>query len=167
VNRFLLVMTIFALLVSLLLGGCNLGTALEAREGSLNATQTAQALPTPTQSEPDVVLVPLEETPGAIQLTPINLVPNDSSTCGRLRVDVGSDPGNTLRLREQPDNSATIILLIPNNTYVTRVAGSSDILADGYNWVNIQYTDPNGAQSVGWAARDAMRDRATLREEGC
>ena len=156
-------MMIFALLVS----GCTLGTALEAREDSLNATQTAQAVPTATQAEPDVVLVPVEQTPGAIQLTPINLVPNDSSTCGRLRVDVGSDPGNTLRLREQPDNSSTIILLIPNNTYVTRVAGSSDITADGYNWVNIQYIDPNGAQAVGWAARDAMRDRTTLREEGC
>ncbi len=165
VTRFLLVTIIFALLGSLLLGGCNLGTALEAREDSLNATQTAAVVQDagvpPTQG---VVLTPLET--GAAQPTPI-LVPNDSSTCGRLRVDVGSDPGNTLRLREQPANNSTIILLIPNNSYVTRVSGSSDVSAGGYNWVNIQYTDPNGAQAVGWAARDAMRDRTTLREEGC
>ena len=41
----------------------------------------------------------------------------------------GRDPGNTLRLREQPSNSATIILLIPNNTLVTRVAGSVEMSA--------------------------------------
>ena len=95
-----------------------------------------------------MVLTPLEQPPGAIGLTPINLVPNDSSTCGRLRVDVGTDPGNTLRLREQPDNSSTIILLIPNGSYLSRVAGSSDTVADGYNWVNVEYTDPNGAVAV-------------------
>lgn len=156
----ILIATVFA-------SGCTLGTALEAREDSLNATQTAQAMPTATPDENAVVLTPLEQTPGAIQLTPINLLPNDSATCGRLRVDVGTDPGNTLRLREQPDNSATIILLIPNGAYVNRVAGASDTVSDGYNWVNIQYTDPNGVVATGWAARDAIRGRTTLREEGC
>ena len=72
-----------------------------------------------------------------------------------------------VRLREQPNNDSTIILLIPNSSYVTRVAGSSDVSAGGYNWVNIRYTDPNGLEAVGWAARDAMRDRTTLREEEC
>ena len=162
-NRWWLVMLCAAVFAS----GCTLGTALEAREGNLNATQTAQALPTATPDENTVALTPLEQTPGAIQLTPINVAPNDPAACGRLRVDVGTDPGNTLRLREQPDNGATIILLIPNGAYVNRVAGASDTLNDGYNWVNIQYTDPNGMVATGWAARDAIRGRTTLREDGC
>ncbi len=157
VNRFLFVILTAALFIS----GCTLGTALEAREGSLNATQTAALRATPTQA---VALTPLQTS--AAQATPI-LVPNDSSTCGRLRVDVGGDPGNTLRLREQPTNGSTIILLIPNNAYVTRVAGALDVSAGGYNWVNIQYTDPNGTVATGWAARDAISGRTTLREEGC
>ena len=76
-------------------------------------------------------------------------------------------PRNTLRLRESPNNNANIILLIPNNTVVTRVSGSVEIAAGGYNWINIQYTDPNGVQAVGWAARDAVKDRVTLRAESC
>jgi len=60
-------------IATVLASGCTLGTALEAREDSLNATQTAQAMPTATPDENAVVLTPLEQTPGAIQLTPINL----------------------------------------------------------------------------------------------
>ncbi len=147
--------------VLFLLSACNLGTAQEAREGSMNATQTAQPLVTVPATQA-VVLTPLVTIPPTI-----DLVPNDSATCGRLRVDVGSDPGNTLRLRREPNNSATIIVLIPNGTTVDRVDGASDVSAGGFNWVNIRYTDPNGVEAVGWAARDAMAGRTTLREENC
>lgn len=149
------------LVVSACLSACTLGTAQEARQGNLSATLTAQPLVTIPATQA-VVLTPL-----VTSLPTIDLVPNDSAICGRLRVDVGSDPGNTLRLRREPDNSATIIVLIPNGTTVERVDGAQDVSADGYNWVNIRYTDPNGVEAVGWAARNAMRDRVTLREEGC
>jgi len=155
---------------------CNLGTAQDAREDNLNATQTAipvatlailepvEATSAPLPTNP-VVLTPLSTS--AVQLTPL-LSSNNSVSCeGRLRVDVGADPGNTLRLRSQPNNSSTILLLIPNSSYVNRVAGSQEVSADGYTWVNIRYIDPNGIEVLGWGARDAMRDRATLREEGC
>lgn len=153
------------LFLLLTISACNLGTAQDMRESSLNATQTAipqatlvakatdAAAPTPT--------VTLEFPP-----TPV-LQSNESVVCGRLRVDVGTDPGNTLRLREQPTNSARIMLLIPNNSVVTRVDGSQDVNAGGYTWVNIQYTDPNGVVATGWAAKDAMANRETLRREGC
>jgi hypothetical protein len=161
------------------LSACNLGTVQDAREVSLNATMTA--VPVSTLESPP--LAPI--TPGIVQPTPILqaleptsiLQPNQptpilqsnqtATACGMLRVDVGADPGNTLRLREQPDNSSTIILLIPNSSLVSKVAGSQEVSADNYHWLQIQYTDPNGVNVTGWAARDAMRDRATLRQEGC
>ncbi|OWY58603.1 hypothetical protein B7486_79075, partial [cyanobacterium TDX16] len=158
VKRLLLMMTLLAMMAA---SACTLGTAQEAREDSLNATQTALPLAT---------LLVVTEAAGeagtsgsGVQLTPLVtrqatpvLQPNSEGSCeGRLRVDVGTDPGNTLRLREQPNNSSTIVLLIPNSTIVYRVPGALDVNAGGYNWVNIQYTDPNGVQAVGWAARDA------------
>ena len=81
-----------------------------------------------------------------------------SATCGQLRVVVGTLAGNTLRLRDQPNSGGTILLLIPNNTLVTQVAGSQEVSAGGYTWVNIQYTDPNGVVTTGWAAKDAMQE---------
>lgn len=154
----------------LAISACTLGTAQEVRESSLNATQTAQPLvETVIAKATSVAVQPIDSaatTPGVVPPTPV-LQSNDSAVCGRLRVDVGADPGNTLRLREQPNNGSTIILLIPNNTLVMRVAGSQDVTAGGFTWINIQYTDPNGVQATGWAAKDAMRDRETLRQEGC
>jgi hypothetical protein len=156
------IFALIALILLIILAGCNLGTAQDAREVSLYATQTAIPLVTPATDviRPTPLLLPNgSPTAGAIG--------GGTGSCGRLRVDVGDDPGNTLRLREAPNNNGVIILLIPNNTLVDRVAGSPDVAADGYNWINIRYTDPNGVEAVGWAARDAIRDRVTLRQETC
>jgi hypothetical protein len=151
------------------ISACTLGTAQEVRESSLNATQTAQPLvETAVAKETSVAVQPIATAATTLDFPPTPaLQTNDSAVCGRLRVDVGTDPGNTLRLREQPNNSATIILLIPNNAVVMRVANSQEVTAGGFIWVNIQYTDPNGVQATGWAAKDAMAGRATLRQEGC
>ncbi len=149
------------LLIALLLTACNLGTAQEARQLQLNATETGVPL-----SGTDVTnaVIPLATvTPGEIVLTPLGSPAVIGGICDSLRVDVGDDPGNTLRLRQSPTNSAEIILLIPNGSTVQRVAGSSETSADGYTWVNIQYTDPNGIIATGWSAKNAMRDRTTLR----
>ncbi len=146
--------------VLLLISACTLGTADEMRELNLNATQTAIPMAAATSAA-------LPPTKPVTQPTPILQSIQTAVNCGRLRVDVGSDPGNTLRLREQPNNNSTIILLIPNNSVVTKVAASQEVAADGFTWVNIQYTDPNGVIATGWAAKDAMRDRSTLRVEGC
>lgn len=169
-------------MATIVVSACNLGTAQEAREDNLNATQMAIPVATVLSATTVAIVDPVEATSGSVPTSPLVLTPlstsalqltpllssNNSVSCeGRLRVDVGTDPGNTLRLREQPTNSSTIILLIPNSTLVNRVPGSQEVNAGGYNWVNIQYTDPNGVLAVGWAARDAMRDRSTLREEGC
>jgi hypothetical protein len=162
-------MRLLLALVAILLAvsACTLGTAQEVRENSLNATQTAQPLATTFAKETSVPL-PIATVATTIEFPPTPVLQtNDSVVCGRLRVDVGADPGNTLRLREQPNNTSTIILLIPNSSIVTRVAGSQDVAAGGFTWVNIQYTDPNGVVATGWAAKDAMADRATLRQEGC
>lgn len=150
------------MLVLLAISACTLGTAQEMRDSSLNATETALLVATvikPTAESPTQATLEFPPTPA--------LQSNDSVVCGRLRVDVGADPGNTLRLREQPNSGSTIILLIPNNTLVMRVDGAQDVSAGGFTWVNIQYTDPNGVVATGWAAKDAMRDRETLRREGC
>jgi hypothetical protein len=161
------------LLILLTTSACNLGTVQDAREISLNATMTGVPVSTlePAQVAKDVTpgAVAVQPTPVLQSLLPTPLLqPNQTATtCGMLRVDVGTDPGNTLRLREQPDNSAQILLLIPNNSLVSKVAGSQEIAADSYHWLNILYTDPNGVNVTGWAARDAMRDRVTLRQEGC
>ncbi len=159
-KRFLFVLVVTLLAIS----ACTLDTAQDVRESSLNATQTA--IPQATK----IVLTdgPVSVTQGTPDAPPTPVLqPINTETCGKLRVDVGSDPGNTLRLRDQPSNSATIILLIPNNTLVTRVAGSVQVSAGGYTWLNIQYTDPNGVVATGWAAKDAMRDRETLVQAGC
>lgn len=158
-NRFCLVL----LAVLLLTSACTLGTANDLRAISLNATQTALPL-APAMTAASAATGGVKTT---AQPTPLLQSIQTAANCGLLRVDVGSDPGNTLRLREQPDNSATIILLIPNSAVVTKVAGSQEVTAGGYTWVNIQYTDPNGIVATGWAAKDAMRDRTTLRLEGC
>ncbi len=158
---------LFALL-ALLMSACNLGTAQDAREIQMFATQTA-APEVNFATDADITLI--DATPGEIILTPLGSpavvgVPVGvpiGGVCNSLRVDVGDDPGNTLRLRQQPTNSAEIILLIPNSTVVLRVTGSTETTADGYTWVNVQYTDPNGIIATGWAAKNAMRDRMTLK----
>lgn len=154
---------LFALVAAMLaISACTLGTAQEMREDSLNATQTALPLATLEQAADPLA------TPATLEFPPTPaLLTNESAVCGRLRVDVGTDPGNTLRLREQPSNTAKIILLIPNNKIVMRVEGSQEVSAGGYTWVNIEYTDPNGVVATGWAAKDAMANRETLRREGC
>lgn len=148
-----------------MISACTLSTAQDAREIILSETQTAIPQATfaakATSASGPAQTETLEFPP-----TPV-LQSNESVVCGRLRVDVGTDPGNTLRLREQPSNSAKIILLIPNNSVVMRVEGSQDVSAGGYTWVNIQYNDPNGVVATGWAAKDAMANRETLRREGC
>ena len=151
------------LFLLLAISACNLGTPQDMRASSMNATQTAipQATTVAKATDAAAPTETLEFPP-----TPV-LQSNESVVCGRLRVDVGTDPGNTLRLREQPNNSAKIILLIPNNTVVMRVDGSQEVSAGGYTWVNIQYTDPNGVVATGWAAKDAMANRETLIREGC
>ncbi len=148
-------------LIALLLAACNLGTAQEARQLELNATETG--IPPNQVTLTNATLIPLAFTPGEIVLTPLGSPTAIGGICNTLRVDVGDDPGNTLRLRQSPTNSAEIILLIPNSSTVQRVAGSNETSADGYTWVNIQYTDPNGIIATGWAAKNAMRDRTTLR----
>jgi hypothetical protein len=166
VKRFVWVMVAtVALLVS---SACNLGTSQEVRENSLNATQTAIPIITA------MPLVPVDGSEQGAQGTNSGIPPtpalqsNQTATnCGKLRVNVGTDPKATLRLREQPNNSSTVVLLIPNNTLVTKVALSAEVSADGYTWVNIQYTDPNGVIANGWAAKDAMKNTVTLRAEGC
>jgi hypothetical protein len=160
VNRLLLVL--FALLT---LSACNLGTSQDAREISLNATQTALPLGVSTLSDVSGSSIP--DTNAGIPPTPALQSNQTATNCGKLRVTVGTDPGNTLRLREQPNNSSTVVLLIPNNSLVTKVASSQEISAGGYTWLNIQYTDPNGVIATGWAAKDAMKNQITLRAEGC
>lgn len=157
----------------LTLSACNLGTMQDAREVSLNATMTGVPVSTLESAQPakDVtpgaVVIPATPVLQSLEPTPILQTNQTASACGKLRVDVGTDPGNTLRLREQPNNGSTILLLIPNSSLVSKVPGSQEVAAGGFNWLNIQYTDPNGATITGWAARDAMRDRATLRLEAC
>ncbi len=149
---------LIALLTLVALSACTLDTASNVREGQLDATQTAIPFATATAFVVQQTLPPTQPTP---------ILQTNPTACDRLRVTVGTDPGNTLRLREQPTNNATIVLLIPNNTVVTRVAGSQNVSADGYTWVNIQYTDPNGVIATGWAAQDAMRNQTTLAPMGC
>ncbi len=147
--------------IALLLAACNLGTAQEARQLQMDATETGVP---PGQITPtNATLMPLIVTPGEIMLTPLGSPTVPGGVCNTLRVDVGDDPGNTLRLRQSPTNNAEIILLIPNSSTVQRVAGSNETSADGYTWVNLQYTDPNGIIATGWAAKNAMRDRVTLK----
>ena len=151
----LIFLSIAALLA---ISACTLGTAQNERAISLNATETALPFLTLT-SPPTTLPTPLLQSNGSTSV---------GVTCpDRLRVDVGTDPGNTLRLREQPNNNSNIILLIPNNSIVTRVSGSLETSAGGYTWVNIQFTDPNGVVATGWAAKDAMKDRTTLVAAGC
>ncbi len=154
----------------LLLAACNLDTANNAREMQLNATQTmlpetAQQVGEPT-ALPTLGSMVMSTLGSAAQPTPA-LQSLQASACGQLRVTVGTDPGNTLRLRDQPNNNATVILLIPNNTIVTKVPGSQEISANGYTWVNIQYTDPHGQMTTGWAAKDGMKNQPTLVAQGC
>lgn len=144
----------------LLLAACNLNTADNAREIQLNATQTALPETTSQASAPTAL-----PTLGG-GATPA-LQPLQTSACGQLRVTVGTDPAATLRLRDQPNNNATVVLLIPNNTVVTKVPGSQEISASGYTWVNIQYTDPSSHVTTGWAAKDAMKNTVTLVAQGC
>jgi hypothetical protein len=89
-----------------------------------------------------------------------------NAPCRMMRVFVGNDPGNTLRLREQPSNSSRILYLIPNQSMVILVPTSSAVQAGGYNWLNIIYTDEAGTDHIGWAARDANPGFATLTDAG-
>ncbi|MBI1257783.1 MAG: hypothetical protein GC204_09965 [Chloroflexi bacterium] len=151
-------------LVALLtVSACTLSTVQDAREITLNATQTT--LPGSLVSDGSGSV--LQATPSGLPPTPILQSNQTATNCGKLRVNVGTDPKATLRLREQPNNTSTVVLLIPNNSLVTQVASSQDVSAGGYTWVNIQYSDPNGVIATGWAAKDAMKNTVTLRAEGC
>ncbi len=149
----------------LAISACTLSTVQDAREIDLNATQTATTIPISTLDEGLGSLA--QGTDSSLPPTPILQSNQTATNCGKLRVNVGTDPGNTLRLRELPNNSSTVVLLIPNKTLVTKVATSTEISADGYTWVNIQYADPNGVIASGWAAKDAMKNQVTLTAEGC
>ena len=151
------------LVVLLTISACTLSTAQDLRENSLNATQ-AQPAGSACERRGGVRL---QSTASGLPPTPILQSNQTATNCGKLRVNVGTDPGKTLRLREQPNNSSTVVLLIPNNSLVTQVAASQEISAGGYTWVNIQYSDPNGVIATGWAAKDAMKNTVTLRAEGC
>jgi len=155
---------IIALAALLAASACTLDSANAVRENSLYATQTAIPIVTA------MPLVPVTNGSGAdsgIPATPVLQSNQTATSCGKLRVNVGSDPKSTLRLREQPNNTSTVVLLIPNNTLVTKVASSQEISAGGYTWVNIQYTDPNGVVATGWAAKDGMKNQLTLMAAGC
>ena len=152
-------------LLLLALSACTLGTSQDVRENSLNATQTAFPLGMSTLSDVSGSSVPGSNS--NIPPTPVLQSNQTATNCGKLRVNVGTDPKATLRLREQPNNSSTVVLLIPNNSLVTKVSTSQEISAGGYSWVNIQYTDPNGVIATGWAAKDAMKNQVTLTAEGC
>jgi hypothetical protein len=178
VNRFLFVLVALLLTAS----ACTLGTADDIRANSLNATQTAIPLPTvigataiPVQST--LALIPLatpvlQSNQGATSLLQPNQPATQILATGQpiagchLRVNVGTDPGNTLRLREQANNTSTVLLLVPNNSLVTKVPGSQEINSGGYIWVNIQYVDPTGIIVTGWGAKNAMRSHDTLLPEG-
>ena len=159
VRRLLFVLLIGALLA---ISACTLDTVQQVREISLDATQTAIPLVTPSGAPS---ALPTFDSAG--QPTPALRSNPSATTCGRLRVSVGTDPAATLRLRQQPNNASTVILLIPNGSLVTPVAGAQNVTADGYTWVNIQYTDPNGVIATGWAAQDAMKNTITLVPGGC
>lgn len=161
------VFVLIAPLLLILTSACTLGTAQEARQLQMIETQTAApevsfATSAASDDAGNPALTPINATPGEIALTPLGSPAVVGGVCNQLRVDVGDDPGNTLRLRQQPTNTAEIILLIPNRSVVQRVAGSTETSSDGYTWVNIQYTDPNGVVATGWSAKNAMRDRTTL-----
>lgn len=164
------------LLVALLLlaAACNLSTAQEARLMALEQTRTAQPdIEPPAANAPEVT-----ELPGSIptqitlvfQGTPATVSPNIAAAdeCDLLRVYAGVDPGNTLRLRDAPTLSGTLIIRIPNNAIVIAVPTSQEVQADGHHWRNVIYTAPDGTNHTGWAARDASTSFATLLpESGC
>jgi hypothetical protein len=160
-----LVWGIVAIVILLAISACTLNSANSVRENSMDATQTAIPLGVSTLDD-----VSGSSIPGAnsgIPATPVLQSNQTATSCGKLRVNVGTDPKSTLRLREQPNNTSTVVLLIPNNTLVTKVASSQEISAGGYTWVNIQYTDPNVVIATGWAANDGMKTQLTLTAAGC
>jgi hypothetical protein len=159
--------------VALLLGACTLATERVARESTLVRTQTAapnddEPLVSPTapqagSSPTALTLIPV----GSPMPSPVAVFTLDpDAPCQMMRVFVGNDPSNTLRLREQPSNSSRILFLIPNQSMVIVVPTSSEVEAGGYHWLNVIYTDENGTDHIGWAARDANPGFATLTDAG-
>jgi hypothetical protein len=85
----------------------------------------------------------------------------------------GVDPNNKLSLRGEPNTSAVQLLKLPNNVQVYQLAGTQEVEAEGYHWLNIFYVDAQQVRYEGWAARDSfeqggVRDPsiATLRATG-
>jgi hypothetical protein len=161
-------------LMALLMGACTLATNRDARESTLVQSQTAR--PTAAAVSPAAPTQPgAPSSPTPLTLIPVgsplpspvaNFTLDPNMPCRLLRVYAGTDPGNTLRLRESPANSSRILILIPNDSTVIAVPTSDEVQAGGYRWVNIIYTDANGGNHIGWAARNANPGFATLTDIG-
>ncbi len=158
------------LLVALVLAAaaCNLSTAQEARLMALEQTRTAQPdIEPPAAGVPeatgDPAGIPTQITL-VFQSTPATVPPliGAADECDLLRVYAGVDPGNTLRLRDAPALSGTLVMRIPNNAIVIAVPTLQEVQADGHHWRNVIYTAPDGTNYTGWAARDASTSFATL-----
>lgn len=164
--------TVLLGLIALLIGGCTLATNRDARESTLEQSQTSA--PAPEQASPDAPTrasaqsspTPLTLIPvGSPQPSPVATLDPDAP-CRLLRVYTGNDPGNTLRLRQSPTNNSRILILIPNGSTVIAVPTSAEVQAGGFSWVNIIYNDDSGNNHIGWAARNANPGYATLTDAG-
>jgi hypothetical protein len=156
-----------AVLLVVILSACNLVTddELRRRETQLTTVPTTEI---PVEIE-DVAtasgsptLLPL---PGILPtgITPIRggtqtaaSTPLPGGLCEVYATYSGSDPDNKLSMRAEPSADAAQVFRVPNFAPVYRVAGSSEVEAEGYHWLNVIYLE-GGTRYVGWIARDSFQ----------
>ncbi len=168
----------------LVCAGCNLSRTEVASvpTDTPDITDDASLRPTRTPisfgDEVRPTLLPLPDTGSVINtpqptLIPVTSVPVTGGLCQIYTTFSGNDPRNNLSLRNNASTNAPQIYRVLTDKQVLLVAGSQEIEADGYHWLNVIYEASAQMRYQGWMARDSymvngVRDTsiATLRPTG-
>jgi hypothetical protein len=117
---------------------------------------TAASAVTPSSSAPNIQpIANLGVTNASVPTVAGTNVPLTGSLCDVYTTYSGRDPNNRLSLRAEPSPSGAQIFRVPTNTQVLLVAGSQEIEAEGYHWLNVIYVESAQRRYQGWMARDS------------
>lgn len=168
-------------LIIVFLAACNLASEPEADEitPEVNTTPTIgvvfQLNGTPIRGDPTRLPLPDVVNALATPITPIsssNTTPLPAGQCAVYTTYAGPDASFKLSLRAEPSRESTQVFRVANFAPVYQIAGTQEVEAGGYHWLNVIYLE-GGTRYEGWMARDGymrngQRDltTATLRTAG-
>lgn len=152
---------IILLLFIMIVGtACNLTTDAPTRTPRPTDSVSPPTNPAPvvTSNAAGPIVQPIEglaATSASVPTSAVTNVPLSGSLCQVYTTYSGTDPNNRLSLRTDPSPTAAQVFRVPTNTQVLLVAGSQEVEAEGYHWLNVIYVESAQRRYQGWMARDS------------